>query len=107
MYRLLKFSLGLLALLLAGCSSVELAPGPSVEDIYYQSASGSSEAQHRVNLLREQLIPNPRFDISDPMMPIIKPGLSFPVYVRGKRTRYYQEEGRFVHEIVDPGGYIN
>lgn len=94
-----------LLLTLGGCSSVELEKGPGVEEIYYGGSTSSESG--RIESLRSSLIPNPRFTISDPMMPIVKAPLSLPVYVRGKRTDRYQEEGRWVHEIVEPGGYIN
>lgn len=95
-----------LAFLFTGCSSVELEEGPGVEEIYFSEA-GTNANSNRIKLLRDSLIPNPRFSISDPLMPVIRPPFSFPVYVRGKRERYYQEQGRWTHEIIDMGGYIN
>ena len=93
---------------IGGCSSVELEKGPDISEIYYGGGNGGfGSEESRIDKLRESLIPNPRFQISDPMMPIVSAPLSFPVYMRGARTATYQEEGRWVHEIVKPGGYIN
>ena len=100
--------IAVLLVLLTACSSVELEKGPSVEQVYFNdTSSGSRMSTERIDKLRAGLIPNPRFDISDPTMPVVRPPLAIPIYVRGKRTRYYQESGRWVHEIVDPGGFIN
>jgi len=103
-YRLILASL---LITITGCSSVDFPDGPSVEEVYNQGGSGLNDSKTRIDALRKGMIPNPRFSISDPMMPIVRPPLSFPVYIRGERSRYFQEEGRWVHEIVDPGGYIN
>ncbi len=89
---------------LGACSSIELEEGPGVDEIYYSNNKGNDK---RIEIMRAGLTINPRFQISDPVMQIVSPPLSFPIYVRGIRSQYYQEEGRWVHEIVDPGGYIN
>jgi len=97
-------SIAVISINIAGCSSIELEDGPGVDEIYYKNGKVNDK---RVEILRAGLTLNPRFQISDPVMQIVKPPLSFPIYVRGIRSQYYQEEGRWVHEIVDPGGYIN
>jgi len=103
-----KLLLSVTIIFLGGCSSVELEKGPGVEEIYYNGSNGLfGSEESRIDKLRSSLIPNPRFQISDPMMPVVSAPLSFPVYMRGIRTSTYQEEGRWVHEIVKPGSYIN
>jgi hypothetical protein len=95
----------LIAIVFTGCSSVPVEKGPSMESIW---GKGLDSDKTSIELLREGLTVDPMLAGAEAGYPMVSAPTVLPIWERGSKVGdYIKTDGRWIYEIVTPGGFIN
>lgn len=88
----------------SGCTSVDVVPGPSMDAIWAGSANGGVSS---VDAIRQGIEVDPMQVGAEPVYPMVRAATVLPVWEVGETVgEYIKTDGRWIYEIVDPGGFV-
>lgn len=94
-----------LGLLLTGCASTPMEQGPSMDSVW---SRGLDSDKTTVELLQSGLTANPMLAGAEAGYPIVIAPTVLPIWEPGdKISEFIKTDGRWIYEIVDPGGFID
>lgn len=91
--------------ILGGCSSVQVEPGPPMNQIWEE---GAGNGRATVDDLRRGINIDETSVASAPVRPMVNAPVVLPIYERGRLiSENIRTDGRWIYEIVEPGGFVD